>query len=157
MSVNHKRPIQAIPILRSGNLKGHSLTSQTWTKQQSPSRQKQLGSIRSMKRLANGNSGLGMGGIVGNVGTWFNSYLVGFNDLFRLTNLRCNLLIKFEWYKSQKHTLQKSHKPCVFFFSTFSAFFRLNFRKDVPPYMIDRITMPSWQTWSKVGVMDGRW
>eukprot|EP00490_Sorites_sp_Unknown_P014790 CAMPEP_0114640406 /NCGR_PEP_ID=MMETSP0191-20121206/1683_1 /TAXON_ID=126664 /ORGANISM="Sorites sp." /LENGTH=219 /DNA_ID=CAMNT_0001852331 /DNA_START=24 /DNA_END=679 /DNA_ORIENTATION=+ len=23
-------------------------------------------------------------------------------------------------------------------------------RKDVPPYMIDRITMPSWQTWSKV-------
>ena len=69
MSVNHKRPIQAIPILRSGNLKGHSLTSQTWTKQQSPSRQKQLGSIRSMKRLANGNSGLGMGGIVGNVGT----------------------------------------------------------------------------------------
>ena len=25
-------------------------------------------------------------------------------------------------------------------------------RKDVPPYMIDRITMPSWQTWSKAGV-----
>ena len=27
-------------------------------------------------------------------------------------------------------------------------------RKDVPPYMIDRITMPSWQTWSKAGQTD---
>ena len=30
---------------------------------------------------------------------------------------------------------------------------RLGCRKDVPPYMIDRITMPSWQTWSKVGAV----
>ena len=125
MSVNHKRPIQAFPILRSGNLKGHSLTSQTWTKQQSPSRQKQLGSIRSMKRLANGNSGLGMGGIVGNVGSYIATFWLD------LTLIWLDLMLCSDWlifvatcwsnlsdtgYKSRKHTLQKSHKPCVFFF-----------------------------------------
>lgn len=121
ISVNHKRPIQAFPILRSGNLKGHSLTSQTWTKQQSPSRQKQLGSIRSMKRLANGNSGLGMGGIVGNVGSYIATFWLD------LTLIWLDLMLCSDWLifvatcwsnlsdTNPRSIPCKSLTPCVFF------------------------------------------
>ncbi len=87
--------------------------------------------------------GLGIGGIVGSVGRyiaafWLDLSLIWF-DLFRLTNVHCNMLVNLSDASPAWNALRQTSS---------------DFRKDVPPYMIDRITMPSWQTWSKVGVIE---